>query len=215
MLSLSNLSIKINDFHLSSPGHIHIKSGEKVLVTGKNGAGKSVLLYAILDLVKNTKGEILILGKPNSSDGWQGKVGAYLDPYFLIPFLSPMEHLVYLGKVKKVQGELMNGLVKEAIERLEFDVSQRKLIRELSAGNRQKLGIISSLLGEPSLLVWDEPSANLDTSAQEGLTFLMESLEEQTIIYAEHLHTSSCSYERRLKVEGGIIKEVIDGNATG
>ena len=214
MLSLSNISIKVKDFQLNCPAHIHIKPGEKVLVTGKNGAGKSVLLYAILDLVKNTKGEILIMGKRNSGGGWQRKVGAYLDRYFLIPFLNPMEHLEYLGKVKRVQGELMNTQVREAIECLEFDVSQKKRIRELSAGNLQKLGIISSLIGEPTLLVWDEPFANLDASAYEGLTFLMKNSGEQTIVYAEHLHASSCGCDRRLEVEEGIIKEVIDGNGT-
>lgn len=215
MLSLNNLAIKINDFQLSCPGHIHIEAGEKVLVTGKNGAGKSVLLYAILDLVKNREGEILIMGHRNTSSGWQRKVGAYLDPNFLIPYLSPMEHLVYLGKVKKIRGDLINGRIKEAMERLEFDVSQKKLIRELSAGNRQKLGIISSLVGEPSLLVWDEPSANLDASAQEGLRSLMEHLKEQTVIYAEHLHTLDFSCVRRLEVEAGLVKEVVDHGFNG
>lgn len=214
MLSLSNISIKVKDFQLNCPAHIHIKPGEIVWVTGKNGAGKSVLLYAILDLVKNTEGEILIMGRRNTGGGWQGKVGAYLDRYFLIPFLKPMEHLEYLGKVKRVQGQLMNTQVREAIACLEFDISQKKLIRELSAGNLQKLGIISSLVGEPSLLVWDEPFTNLDASASQGLTFLMKSLEEQTIIYAEHLQTASVGWDRRLEVEEGMIKEVIDGNVT-
>jgi len=215
MLSLHNLSIKINDFQLNLPGHLQIEAGEKVLVTGQNGAGKSVFLYAILDLVKNRKGEILIQGKSNAGEGWQEKVGAYLDSYFLVPFLSPMEHLVYLGKVKKVQGSLMNSQVREAIERLDFDISQRKLIRELSAGNRQKLGIISSLLGRPALLVWDEPSANLDVYAREGLNLLMESLVEQAIVYAEHVKVSGLVYGRRLELEGGTVKEVMDGKISG
>lgn len=207
MLSLHNLSIKVNDFQLSFPGHIRIDPGEKVLVTGKNGAGKSVLLYAILDLVKNRKGEIHIMGKLNTGDGWQKKTGAYLDPYFLVPFLNPMEHLIYMGKVKRVRGALVNPLMKEATERLEFDLFQKKLIRELSAGNRQKLGIISSLVGEPGLLVWDKPWANLDASAHEGLTALMETLREQTIVFAEHVHASDFGYSRRLEVEGGLVSE--------
>lgn len=118
-----------------------------------------------------------------------------------------MEHLIYMGKVKTIRRALVNPLMKEATERLEFDLFQKKLIRELSAGNRQKLGIISSLVGEPSLLVWDEPSANLDASAHEGLAALMETLREQTIVFAEHVHASGFGYSRRLEVAGGLVSE--------
>ena len=104
----------------------------------------------------------------------------------------------------------MNPHVREAITCLEFDISQKKAIRELSAGNLQKLGIISSLVGDPKLLVWDEPFANLDTTARKGLIFLMKNLEEQTVVYAEHLHSSNGVYDRKLEVGEGMIKEVID-----
>lgn len=208
MLTIANLEIELKDFKLESPGEIEIKAGDKALVTGRNGAGKSVFLYAVADLVRNRKGEVKINGKTNRSEGWQGNVGAYLDRYFLIPYLTPREHLKYMEMVKQVSGEEMNDFVLEAIDRLDFDISGKKEIRELSEGNQKKLGLISSLVGSPALLVWDEPFANLDDGSREGLVGLQKSLQEQTILYSEHLPPSGFVCDRRLHIEAGRLGEI-------
>ncbi|WP_186756240.1 ATP-binding cassette domain-containing protein [Echinicola salinicaeni] len=207
MLEIIDLEIKIEGFELRLEKNIIINSFEKVLITGQNGAGKSVFLYSILNMIKSRKGTILINGCPNDGSGWQKYVGAYLDQYFLIPHLRPIEHLKYVGMLKMVNGTLFNDVMKTAIDRLGFDVFQNRFIRELSEGNRKKLGLISSLIGTPQLLLWDEPFSSLDDKSKESLINLIKDLKKHTVLYSEHLSVFECPHDRRLEVLNGIVRD--------
>lgn len=208
MLTLDKLVIQVASFQLNSPSTLDFLDGEKVIVTGGNGSGKSVFLHALLDLVKDRRGEIRINGRSNREDGWQESVGAFLDRYFLIPFMTPREYLNYLAMVKKRKRNEICSLVHLAADFLAFDLNDPKLIRDLSEGNQKKIGLIGTLVGNPSLVVWDEPFANLDQKSVEGLTSLIGKLNGVLILYSSHEKLSAMVFDRHLTIRNGLLIEV-------
>lgn len=162
--------------------HYIINSGEMLGLVGNNGAGKTTLFRLMLDLLKSDEGHILINGTDVSqSEEWKSGTGAYIDESFLIDYLTPEEYFYFVGK--------MSGLSKETVnERLvRFDrfmngevMEQKKYIRNFSAGNKQKIGIISAMIHQPKLLILDEPFNFLDPSSQSVIKHLLKKYNEET-----------------------------------
>ena len=134
-----------------------INQGEMLGLVGNNGAGKTTLFRLILDLLKTDAGNVTINDiDVSKSEEWKKFTGAFIDDGFLIDYLTPEEYFYFIGK--------MYGLKKEEVdERLtQFErfmngevVGQKKFIRNFSAGNKQKIGIISAMLHYPQLLILD------------------------------------------------------------
>ena len=124
------------------------------------------------------------------NEDWKAFTGAFIDSGFLIDYLTPEEYFYFIGK--------MYGLKKEEVdERLvPFErfmngevMGQKKLIRNYSAGNKQKIGIISAMLHYPQLLILDEPFNFLDPSSQSIIKHLLKRYNEEhqaTVIISSH-----------------------------
>lgn len=147
---------------------LEIQSGELVGIVGNNGAGKTTLFRLLLDLIAPSDGQVLI-NEQNvaGSNHWKTMTGSYLDEGFLIDFMTPEEQFYFTGE--------LYGLSKEQVdEKLAFFnrfmseeiVGQKKYIRQFSTGNKQKVGIISAMIAQPSLLILDEPFNFLDPTSQ-------------------------------------------------
>ena len=207
-----------------------IHNGDIIGLVGNNGAGKTTLFRLMLDLLKADDGNVTMTPQgtddqqlpsinPATSEEWKKFTGAYIDDGFLIDFLTPEEYFTFIGKVC--------GLSKEAVdEHLErFEpfmageiMNQKKLIRDFSAGNKQKIGIIAALLNTPQLLVLDEPFNFLDPSSQNILKRLLTDYHEQTsatILVSSHnlQHTVDISTRIALLEHGVIIKDLDNHNA--
>ena len=139
--------------------HYEINQGDMLGLVGNNGAGKTTLFRLMLDLLKADNGKVVINDiDVSQSEDWKSFTGAFIDDGFLIDYLTPEEYFYFIGK--------MYGLKKEEVdERLvTFErfmngevIGHKKLIRNYSAGNKQKIGIISAMLHHPQLLILDEP----------------------------------------------------------
>lgn len=148
--------------------HVAVAAGDCVGVVGNNGAGKTTLLRLILDLVAADQGRVLVCGEPvHGSAKWKMMVGSYLDEGFLPGFLTPREYLCFVGgfysrRHSQVEKELPDyfDLVDESV------LTGQKRIRNLSAGTRKKIGLISALMHSTRLLVLDEPFSGLDPTSQ-------------------------------------------------
>lgn len=147
---------------------LNIPSGQCFGLVGNNGAGKTTLFRCLLDLIVPDSGHILIGGrKCNDNDQWKSFTGSYLDEGFLLGHLLPEEyfdfiaalHGLSLGDKEAVLHELQGFFNGEIL-------GTGKLIRDFSKGNQKKIGIAAALLFKPSLVVLDEPFANLDPSSQ-------------------------------------------------
>ena len=170
---------------------MEILPGESLGLIGNNGAGKTTFFRLILDLIEPTQGLIFSKQSPVSqSESWKNYTGSYLDEGFLIDYLSPVEYFDFIGYLHGMDAEsidhFFNHLDGFATEEL---WKNRKPIRTLSKGNKSKVGIMAALMGNPEIVILDEPFAHLDPSSQISLKKLLKriSTEQQvTLLVSSH-----------------------------
>ena len=155
-------------FALSIPA-LRIEKGEVFGLVGNNGAGKTTLLRLLLDLLQADEGRVLFDGRPAAGRlDWKMHTGAYLDDAFLLDFLTPNEFFLFTGLTyQRTRAEIEHALVPyhPFLARGVLDVPDR-YIRDLSTGNRKKVGLVAALFMDPGFVVLDEPFANLDPGSQ-------------------------------------------------
>ena len=199
--------------------HYEINQGDMLGLVGNNGAGKTTLFRIMLDLLKADDGKVIIndIGVSQSED-WKSITGAFIDDGFLIDYLTPEEYFYFIGK--------MYGLKKEEVDErlIPFErfmsgevIGHKKLIRNYSAGNKQKIGIISAMLHYPQLLILDEPFNFLDPSSQSIIKHLLKKYNEEhqaTVIISSHNlnHTVDVCPRIALLEHGVIIRDIINEN---
>lgn len=196
-----------------------INEGDILGLVGNNGAGKTTLFRMILDLLKADEGEVRIGDiNPAESEEWKNRVGAYVDDGFLIDFLTPEEYFDFVGKVSGLSKEDIATRL-ETYEKLMAGeiLDQKKLIRDFSAGNKQKIGIVSALLTQPEIVILDEPFNFLDPSSQNVLKKQLKAYAEEhkaTIIISSHnlQHTTEISTRIALLEHGVIVKDLQNEN---
>ena len=221
-IQLNNLKKCFGEHTAVDIPHFTIDNGQMVGLVGNNGAGKTTLFRLMLDLSKATEGNVLIDDiDPAKSEDWKLQTGAFIDNSFLIDFLTAEEYFEFVGKV--------SGMTKEQVaERLKtFEtfmgdeiMGQKKYIRDFSAGNKQKIGIVAALLSSPQLVILDEPFNFLDPSSQNQLKRILTEFNRSTgstVIVSSHnlQHTVDISTRVALLEKGKIIEDIdnSDGKA--
>ena len=197
--------------------HYEINQGDMLGLVGNNGAGKTTLFRIMLDLLKADDGKVIINDiDVSQSEDWKSFTGAFIDDGFLIDYLTPEEYFYFIGK--------MYGLKKEEVDErlIPFErfmsgevIGHKKLIRNYSAGNKQKIGIISAMLHYPQLLILDEPFNFLDPSSQSIIKHLLKKYNEEhqaTVIISSHNlnHTVDVCPRIALLEHGVIIRDIIN-----
>ena len=215
MITLSNLKKQFGETIACDIPELTINDGDILGLVGNNGAGKTTLFRMLLDLLKPDEGEVALDGvNPALSENWKATTGAYIDEGFLIDFLTPEEYFAFIGKITDMTQEEVDERLKD-FERLAGGevFGQKKLIRNLSAGNKQKVGIISALFNRPKLVILDEPFNFLDPSSQIILKHELTAYAQQTgatILVSSHnlLHTIEISTRIALMEKGHIIRDI-------
>ncbi len=206
---------------------LHIADGEMVGLVGNNGAGKTTLFRLMLDLLKADNGYVELTfatddADPNDTltvnpamlEDWKQYTGAYIDSGFLIEFLTPEEYFDFIAKVSNISKEQLDTRLDEYAQFMGGEImGQKKLIRDFSAGNKQKIGIVAALINQPQLLILDEPFNFLDPSSQNILKQLLTNYNSRhgaTIPLSSHnlQHTVEVSSRIVLLEHGKIIKDL-------
>lgn len=187
-----------------------IAEGETVGLVGNNGAGKTTLFRMILDLIRPTKGAVFSKGEDvASSDHWKNYTASYLDEGFLIEYLTPEEYFEFVGSLynlSKIEVHEKLAAYKELFN--DEILNKGKYIRDLSKGNKNKVGIVAAMLQNPSVLVLDEPFASLDPTTQIRLKKLIKeskSRDMTTLISSHDLNHVTEVCDRIILLEKGLI----------
>ena len=215
MITIQDLTKRFSDkVAVDIPSFI-INDGDVLGLVGNNGAGKTTLFRLILDLIKADSGEVSTNGiNPAASEEWKHDTGAFIDEGFLIDFLTPEEYFEFVGKVSGLSQEQTSERLADFERFMAGEImGQKKLIRDNSAGNKQKIGIISALLHTPKTVILDEPFNFLDPSSQIVLKRLLTDYAQQheaTILISSHnlQHTVDISTRIALLEHGQIIRDL-------
>ena len=197
----------------------NIHSGEILGLVGNNGAGKSTLFRLILDLIKADEGTVHMADNTRNinvaeTEEWKDWTGAYVDDSFLIDYLTPDEYFQFIARISgKEPDDLQQFLDKFQHFMADEIVGQTKLIRNLSAGNKQKVGIMAAMLLQPKILILDEPFNFLDPSSQSAIKHLLTKYNEETgatILVSSHnlQHTVDICPRIALLEHGVIIRDI-------
>lgn len=220
MIRIENLVKKFGKNVAVDINGLEVAEGEVAGLVGNNGAGKTTLLRLILDLYKADAGRVLVSGNNVAiNEEWKKHTGSFIDSSFLIDFLTPEEYFHFIGdcyglskdevdrRLERFAG-LMNGEI----------LGKGKILRSLSAGNRQKTGIIGAMLVAPSLLILDEPFNFLDPSSQMELVRLLQEESRRrgtTMILSSHNldNIGECSTRILLMEQGKILYDLANNDS--
>ena len=209
MLSISNLQKFYGDKKVLDIHQLTINQGESIGLVGNNGAGKSTLLSLILDIIQASSGSVLSKGKAvTDSEEWKQYTGSYLNEGFLIPYLTPLEFISFVATLHQKSNEETLQFLEENKGFINITKEDKTLIRDLSAGNRNKVGILAAIFSNPEILILDEPFSFLDPTSQSWLKNKLNALHEAgtTMLISSHDlgHITEIS-NRILILENGIL----------
>jgi ABC-2 type transport system ATP-binding protein len=172
---------------------------------GSNGAGKSTTMNIICGVLKQTEGEVYINGINLKRDPVEAKrhIGFLPQKPPLHPDLTVEEYLAYSADLRRVPRREVAGAVRRAVERCGISHFSKRLIRNLSGGYQQRVGIAQAIIHEPRVVVLDEPTNGLDPNQILEIRYLIKEIaENRTVILSTHILSEvqiSCDYIRMIE----------------
>lgn len=190
-LKVDNLDVAIGGNLVLENINLEIKEKEFLGIIGPNGGGKTTLLKTLIGLIKPERGTVSVFGRP----GLNGrKYIGYVPQYSSFDQHYPISvrEVVYMGRLDSVK--LFHRFSKEDMHIVEYALNRvgmlefkDRLIRNLSGGERQRVMIARALARDPKILLFDEPTASVDSAAGKTFYEILKSLnEEKTIILVSH-----------------------------
>ena len=155
---------------------LEIPKGELFGLIGNNGAGKTTFFCLLLDLIEATSGTIEINNiMVHQSETWKPFISAFIDESYLIGYLTVEEYFYFLGSLRGKTTVEVDSWIKAYEPFFNGEIlNQKKYLRDFSKGNQKKVGIVGALIGQPEVIVLDEPFANLDPTTQIRLKSLIK-----------------------------------------
>lgn len=187
---------------------MELKSGNIYGFRGQNGCGKTMLMRAICGLIVPTNGKVIIDGKELHKDiSMPRSIGALIENPAFLPQYTGYENLRMLaslsGKIKKADIIL-------ALEQVGLDPDDKRIYRKYSLGMKQKLGIANAIMGEPDIIVLDEPINALDEESVQNIKQVLIKLKEMG-----KLLIIACHDREELEFLCNIIYEIREGRVVG
>ncbi len=221
MIEAINLSKKYGEVTVLNIQDLIIPKGESFGLVGNNGAGKTTFFSLLLDLIQPTTGHIVSQGvQVSASEDWKPFTSAFIDESFLIGYLTPEEYFYFIGDLRGQNKADVDTLLEKHRDFFNDEIlNGKKYLRDLSKGNQKKVGIIATLIGNPEVIILDEPFANLDPTTQIRLKRIIKELADDpnvTILVSSHdlLHTVEVSNRIVALHKGEIVKDIATSEET-
>jgi ABC-type lipoprotein export system ATPase subunit len=193
---------------------LEIKQGEFVTIMGPSGAGKSTLLNIIGMLDEPSQGEYYLLSEPvhklrekKKSDLHRHYLGFIFQAYHLIDELTVYENIETPLLYKGVKGAQRKSMVAEILDKFQMVAKKDLFPEQLSGGQQQLVGVARAIIGEPKLLLADEPTGNLHSEQGEEIMEIFKKLNEEgmTIIQVTHSEKNAQYGSRIIRLEDGAV----------
>lgn len=186
--------------------------GEAVGLLGPNGAGKTTLISMICSLLFPDDGEITTSDEPGASD--RSLLGLVPQHIALYPALTILENLRFFGRLEGLSGESLNERIEYAVEWMGLEKAVMKRVCRCSGGVRRRANLAVGLLGNPRLLVLDEPTVGIDAQSRSVILRRLRALPDRdtSLLYSTHYMEAVGTVCSRILVmdEGRVIA---DGSA--
>lgn len=191
MILSENISKKYGSTEVLNIEKLEIPTGQSFGLVGNNGAGKTTYFNLLLDLIKPSSGSISTNGvQVNVSEDWKTFTGSFIDESFLIGYLTPEEYFGFIGELRGLNNADIKSYLSQFDEFFNDEIlGKKKYLRDLSKGNQKKVGIVAAMMGNPQVVILDEPFANLDPTTQIRLKALIKKLtddREVTVLISSH-----------------------------
>ncbi|WP_297806522.1 ABC transporter ATP-binding protein [uncultured Polaribacter sp.] len=221
MITIDTVSKKYGKEEVLNVDVIEIPTGQSFGLVGNNGAGKTTLFNILLDLIRPTTGTItnhdIVV---NKSEDWKTFTGSFIDESFLIGYLTPDEYFDFIGDLRGMNKADIKIFLTRFEEFFNDEIlGKKKYLRDLSKGNQKKAGIVAAMMGNPQVVILDEPFANLDPTTQIRLKKIIKQLTEDreiTVLVSSHDLTHVTEVCERIVVldKGNVVKDIATSTET-
>ena len=215
MIQTTQLSKKYGKAEVLHINSLEIPAGQSFGLVGNNGAGKTTFFNLLLDLIRPTTGTIVNHNiQVNASEDWKNFTGSFIDESFLIGYLTAEEYFDFIGDLRGMNKADVATFLTQFEEFFNEEIiGKKKYLRDLSKGNQKKIGIIAAMMGNPKVVILDEPFANLDPTTQIRLKKIITELtknREITVLISSHDLTHVTEVCERIVVleKGNIVKDI-------
>ncbi|SDR92967.1 ABC transporter ATP-binding protein [Christiangramia echinicola] len=221
MITATNLSKVYNGTKVLDIEHLDIPSGQNFGLVGNNGAGKTTFFSLLLDLIQPTTGNIFNKDiTVSESEDWKPFTNSFIDESFLIGYLTPEEYFYFIGELRNRNKADIDSFLMQFEDLFNGEIiGRKKYLRDLSKGNQKKVGIVAALIGNPEVVILDEPFANLDPTTQIRLKKLLKDLSQTTgttVLISSHdlIHVTEVCERIVVLDKGVIVRDLETSEAT-
>ncbi len=215
MITAENLTKKYGSQLVLNIDRLEIPTGQSFGLVGNNGAGKTTFFSLLLDLIQPTSGKITSNNiQVNTSEDWKPFTSSFIDESFLIGYLTPEEYFYFIGELRGRNKADVDALLAQFEDFFHGEIlGQKKFLRDLSKGNQKKAGIVASFIGNPEVVILDEPFANLDPTTQIRLKAIIKELaanEGVTVLVSSHdlIHVTEVCERIVVLNKGEVVKDI-------
>lgn len=215
MITVEKLTKKYGSQVVLNIDQLAIPTGQSFGLVGNNGAGKTTLFSLLLDLIQPTTGHIMNNEvQVNTSEAWKPYTSSFIDETFLIGYLTPEEYFYFIGDLRGQNKADVDSLLATYQDFFHGEIlGQKKYLRDLSKGNQKKAGIVASFIGNPKVVILDEPFANLDPTTQIRLKQIIKELAQKqdvTVLVSSHdlIHVTEVCERIVVLNKGEIVKDI-------
>lgn len=190
MIEVKNVTKKYGSFVAVDDISFTIKDGEVVGFLGPNGAGKSTTMNIITGFIEQTEGNVAVNGFDTVKKSKKAKkeIGYMPEGVPLYTDLTVKEFVTYMAELRKVDRKQKKENVQKILKETGLDTMQNKLIKNLSRGQKQRVSLAGTLVGDPKVIILDEPTVGLDPKQITEIRSLIKNLgKKHTVILSSHI----------------------------
>jgi len=217
VVTIKGLRKSFKDHHVLNGVDLHVNKGENLVVLGKSGSGKSVLIKCMVGLERPDEGEIKIFGRDIATlhydelNELRVKVGFLFQNAALYDSMTVRENLAFpLRKHKKTMTkEKKEAVIMEMLENVGLEDSIDQMPSKLSGGQSKRIGLARTLILRPEIMLYDEPTTGLDTGTSREISELMVRVKKKynisSITITHDMHCAKMTADRIIMMKEGVV----------